>query len=610
MYHIHNHRKPAELSSLRCSVTAVPFGLIQYCLERNGFKLATTVCDDIMKKAIDPHTGTAHFYDLLSVNSVFGKIIGHNLSIPRIHAMKKDTEKIREAIIRRYGSGLPATAKIDPLIGGSEEVADVFSISICSVDGQVININPPKDACPMGQLSRLLLHAIASEQYGAEKLRQLVSNRPSARDANTFSVDDKGRPHNPYLTSGALALASLFTEESSDSGTRFEKWTSRISTLSGRKKPNFSQTTFLRLRDEWMIVKALASFLKAKGKVPKKTDPTDVADFYFQTLSVELHLEDLACIAATFANRGVNPLTRERALSEEVVDVTLPRLYAYGMNNFTGTWMFDVGVPAIASGSGHLLLIIPGVMGVAIWSPPLNEQGVSLKGFELAKTYVSHHGFHLHLMKSEEEDDKMAALERRNRRSKKAFELRRPSVAFGSVSAQRKEAEQFPPNIAKSVMQEQALLAKIFVCIREGDVVKMRKLVGKLVNKNTADYDRRTALHVACVVGSVPCVEALLDLGLSPIVEDRWGNTPYDEAKLHHQEDVCSMLEELYDLGDLSLSGNIDALYVHRQGERSNGSSPSSSAEEAKARVDEEGSLRIVANEAAKRLLGMAIGQN
>lgn len=65
----------------------------------------------------------------------------------------------------------------------------------------------------------------------------------------------------------------------------------------------------------------------------------------------------------------------------------------------------------------------------------------------------------------------------------------------------------------------------------------------KLVNFR--DYDRRTALHVACSEGHLHICEYMIKKGARVNRSDRWGGSPLDDAHRHHQSAVITYLRQL-----------------------------------------------------------------
>ena len=108
--------------------------------------------------------------------------------------------------------------------------------------------------------------------------------------------------------------------------------------------------------------------------------PGEVLDLYFRQCSVLVTARDLAVMAATLANDGVNPVTGERLLGPDAVRDVLSVMMSCGMYNYAGQWAFEVGLPAKSGVSGGVMAVIPGQIGIGVFSPPLDAFGNSVRG--------------------------------------------------------------------------------------------------------------------------------------------------------------------------------------------------------------------------------------
>uniref|UniRef100_A0A914V5P7 glutaminase n=1 Tax=Plectus sambesii TaxID=2011161 RepID=A0A914V5P7_9BILA len=152
---------------------------------------------------------------------------------------------------------------------------------------------------------------------------------------------------------------------------------------------------FLSERDTADRNFALAYFMKECKCFPEsKQSLKDTLDFYFQLCSLEANCESLAVMAATLANGGVCPLTGVKCLANRPCRDVLSLMYSCGMYDYSGQFAFHVGLPAKSGVSGAMIVVIPNLMGICMWSPPLDKMGNSVRGVEFCKEMINKFKFH------------------------------------------------------------------------------------------------------------------------------------------------------------------------------------------------------------------------
>jgi glutaminase len=125
---------------------------------------------------------------------------------------------------------------------------------------------------------------------------------------------------------------------------------------------------------------AIAMLLKSYGYM--YDDPLFACDFYTKQCSYGVSAHDLAVMAGTLANGGVNPVTKARLLQEKYVPKVLAIMGTTGLYETTGTWMYKVGLPSKSGVGGGIISIMPGKFAIAVFSPPLDKAGNSVRAQE------------------------------------------------------------------------------------------------------------------------------------------------------------------------------------------------------------------------------------
>src|SRR5258706_15219839 len=108
-------------------------------------------------------------------------------------------------------------------------------------------------------------------------------------------------------------------------------------------------------------------------------DPAQVVELYFKQCSISVTCRDLALMAATLANRGINPVTGKQAIRGEYVESVLSVMASCGMYDFAGEWIYKIGMPAKSGVSGGIIAVLPGQLGIGVFSPPLDSRGNSVR---------------------------------------------------------------------------------------------------------------------------------------------------------------------------------------------------------------------------------------
>ena len=269
-------------------------------------------------------------------------------------------------------SYIPELAKADPAW---------FGIAIATVDGKVYEVGDSRRPFTIQSISKPLVYGIALEDHGAEAVRRKVGVEPSGDAFNAISLEPHtGRPMNPMINAGAIATASLVKGESAEA--RLARVVGAISAYAGRALA-LDEAVFESERRTGHRNRAIGHMLRNYGILGDAPDP--VLDLYFSQCSVLVDGRDLALIAATLANGGVHPVTGERAVAAQHVGPILSVMTTCGVYDLTGEWVYSVGMPAKSGVGGGIIAVLPGQLGIGVFSPALDERGNSVRGVEVCR---------------------------------------------------------------------------------------------------------------------------------------------------------------------------------------------------------------------------------
>lgn len=266
-----------------------------------------------------------------------------------------------------------------------------FGIAIATVDGQVYEVGDSQIPFTIQSISKPLVYGLALESCGLKRVLSRVGVEPSGDAFNSISLDPQtGRPLNPMINAGAIATTSLIPGV-----TAAEREASLLEFLgdAAGHQLTIDDAIYRSERDTGHRNRAIAHLLRNFGIL--EGDPEEPLDLYFRQCSVVVTARDLAVMAATLANGGVNPLTQRRVLQPHNTGRVLSVMSSCGMYDYAGEWIYNVGMPAKSGVAGGILAVLPGQLGVAVFSPPLDAKGNSVRGIRVCNDLSNDFGLHL-----------------------------------------------------------------------------------------------------------------------------------------------------------------------------------------------------------------------
>lgn len=253
---------------------------------------------------------------------------------------------------------------------------DSFGLCLATADGRVYGTGDVNTEFTIQSISKPFTYALALADRGMETVDEHIDVEPSGDAFNEISLDPvTERPRNPMINAGAITAAALITGR--DPADRFERIRHCYSRFAGREL-TMNEAVYASEARTGFRNRAIGYMLRSFGII--ESDPDEAVDRYFRQCSIDVTCRDLALMAATLANNGLNPLTRERALTAALTERVLSVMTTCGMYNAAGDWVTSVGLPAKSGVGGGILAVLPGQIGIAVYSPRLDRHGNSVRG--------------------------------------------------------------------------------------------------------------------------------------------------------------------------------------------------------------------------------------
>ena len=252
-----------------------------------------------------------------------------------------------------------------------------LALAVCTVDGRTFSVGDAEHRFTLQSCSKPFMYALALELHGVASVHARVGVEPTGHAFYSLHRLESGtsRPFNPMVNSGAIAVADLVRQRRPHDPTAL--LLSWMGKMAGRDDLAIDEAVFASEHETGHRNRAIAHLMRHFEMI----ETVDASlDLYFRQCSVLADVRDLAAMGATLAAGGRNPLTRRDVLPADNIKHVLTVMLTSGLYDFSGQWAFEVGLPGKSGVSGAILAVVPGEMALAVFAPPLDEKGNSVKG--------------------------------------------------------------------------------------------------------------------------------------------------------------------------------------------------------------------------------------
>jgi glutaminase len=289
-----------------------------------------------------------------------------------------------EAAYERYSSNdaghnadyYPALARVP---------RQLFGLCVVGTNGAVYSAGDATYPFTIMSVSKPFVFALVCQAIGAEQARQKLGVNSTGLPFNSIMAIElsSNQATNPMVNSGAIATTSLAPGATGEAKWQFIH--AGLSRFAGHEL-TLNEEVYASAAASNQRNQAMARLLDSYGRL--YFDPLATVDLYTRQCSLDVTARDLAVMAATLADGGVNPITGEQVIDTALCPLVLAVMATAGLYETSGDWLYDIGLPGKSGVGGGIITVAPGKGGLGTFAPPLDEAGNSIKG-QLATRFLS-----------------------------------------------------------------------------------------------------------------------------------------------------------------------------------------------------------------------------
>ena len=263
---------------------------------------------------------------------------------------------------------IPALAKVP---------SDLFGVCVVSTAGVTYSAGDTDYEFSIQSVSKPFVFALVCQAVGESEAREKLGVNSTGLPFNSLVAIERTSDGttNPMVNAGAIAAASLAPGPTAEAKWQFihdglSRFAARSLTFD---KGVYESEAAANQRNQ-----GIATLLQSYQRI--YFDPLQATDVYTKQCSLNVTAKDLAVMAATLANGGVNPVSKERIIDAIHCQHVLAVMVTAGLYESSGDWLYDTGLPGKSGVSGGMVTVSPGKGGLGTFAPRLDQAGNSVKG--------------------------------------------------------------------------------------------------------------------------------------------------------------------------------------------------------------------------------------
>ncbi len=272
---------------------------------------------------------------------------------------------------------IPFLANINPRL---------FGLSVMLPDGTSFNFGDTDYSFGIESISKVPTAILAMRQHTpAGVLNEIGADATGLPFNSIFAILlENDHPSTPLVNAGAISACSMI-DPKGDADAKWNAITQNITDLCG-SAPVLIDELYKSESATNFNNRAITWLLKNYNRI--YDDPDMSLDLYTRQCSLGITSSQLAVMAATIASGGINPLTGKQAFDPTIAPKITTLIATVGFYQHSGDWLYTSGIPAKSGVGGGVLGVLPGVLGIAAFAPPLDSAGNSVKAQAAVREFM------------------------------------------------------------------------------------------------------------------------------------------------------------------------------------------------------------------------------